>query len=227
MRIRSKAVLAMAVASAVVLGACGGDDGGSTTAAPAAGSSGADPSAAPPTAASTPSTPTASADVGDPALREELLAMLAEDQRVRTAAEVPAEADAVDEHNQTRLAQIFDEHGWPGWTLVGPDGSTAAWAIAQHADLDLLFQERALALLQGAVDAGDASKGDLAYLTDRVLVAKGQPQLYGTQWGRAPDGTPEPRTPIADEAGVDARRAEAGLSTLDEYLQELEAAFGG
>jgi hypothetical protein len=180
-----------------------------------------------PTTVSTGSSTSAPGGVADPALREELLAMLAEDQRVRESIDVPADADDVDAHNQSRLAAIFDEHGWPGWSLVGEDGSTAAWAIAQHADLDLAFQQRALELLQAAVDAGDASKGDLAYLTDRVLVAKGEPQLYGTQWGAAADGTPEPRTPIADEANVDARRADAGLSTLAEYLEELEAAFGG
>jgi hypothetical protein len=208
-------VMTAAVAVAFAVAGCGGDDQGSTTSPPAAVSTTA-PTTAPPASA-----------VGDALLRDELLAMLAEDQRVRTSEEVPADADDVDDHNQARLAEIFDEHGWPGWSLVGEDGSTAAWAIAQHADLDLAFQERALDLLQAAVDAGDASGGDLAYLTDRVLVAKGEPQLYGTQWGSAADGTPEPRTPIADAANVDARRAAAGLSTLAEYLEELEAAFGG
>src|SRR3546814_2793073 len=65
----------------------------------------------------------------------------------------------------TTLFRSFDEHGWPGWSLVGEDGSTAAWAIVQHADLDLDFQRRGLAMLEAAVDAGDASPGDLAYLT--------------------------------------------------------------
>src|SRR3546814_810989 len=137
-----------------------------------------------------------------------------------------ADWDAVDVSNQERLAEIFDEHGWPGWSLVGQDGSTAAWAIVQHADLDLDFQRRGLELLEAAVDAGDASPGDLAYLTDRVLVAEGKPQVYGTQWGLSVIGEPEPRTPIEDEANVDDRRAAAGLSTLDEYVEELQSAPG-
>ena len=82
-------------------------------------------------------------------------------------------------------------------------------------------------LLTEAVAAGDASKGDLAYLTDRVLVAKGEEQEYGTQWGGVDaDGNPQPSTPIRDAANVDARRAEAGLSTLAEYLEEFKAAVG-
>src|SRR3546814_13780913 len=107
--------------------------------------------------------------------------MLEADQQVRS--DMDADWDAVDVSNQERLAEIFDEHGWPGWSLVGQDGSTAAWAIVQHADLDLDFQRRGQELLEAAVDAGAASPGALAYLHDRVLVAEGQPQVYGTPRG--------------------------------------------
>jgi hypothetical protein len=162
----------------------------------------------------TDATPT-TAGIEEPALRAELLAMMDEDQ-----------AGTGDFNaRQARLAEIFDEHGWPGWRLVGEDGSTAAWVIVQHADLDVEFQRRGLALLEDAVAAGDASPGDLAYLVDRVRVADGLPQVYGTQWTPDDDGVWQPRTPIEDEANVDARRAEAGLGTLAEYLEELEAMF--
>ena len=99
------------------------------------------------TVASVPSTVAAAptAAVGDPELRAELLAMLAEDQAVRTGVAPPgddrtadelfAAMDAVDAANTARIVEIFDAHGWPGWALVGEDGSTAAWAIVQHADL--------------------------------------------------------------------------------------------
>jgi len=184
----------------------------------------------------TTSTTLAPGSPSDPEMREELLAMLEMDQAVRTGIAPPGDTrseeelfDAmgeVDWANKTRLTEIFDEHGWRGWAMVGKDGSTAAWAIVQHADLDMAFQERGLELLQAAVGAGDASKGDLAYLTDRVLVAKGLPQVYGTQWSPNDAGEWFPRTPIDDEANVDARRAEAGLGTIAQYMEELKAAFG-
>ncbi len=117
----------------------------------------------------------------------------------------------------------MDEHGWPGWTLVGSDGAFAAWVIVQHADLDVPVQERGLALMTSAVAKGDADPSDHAYLVDRVRVAKGQPQVYGTQWGSDASGKPEPRTPIEDEAQVDVRRAKVGLGTIDDYLEELAA----
>lgn len=177
--------------------------------------------------------PPTTAPVADPALRKELLAMLVEDQAVRTgkappgddrtAEELSAAWDATDRRHGARMSEVLDEHGWPGWRLVGSDGAFAAWVLIQHADLDLPLQERGLALMGTAVQAGDADPSDYAYLVDRVRVAKNQPQVYGTQWNPDATGGPVPRTPIEDEAMVDVRRAEVGLGTLEEYLKELQS----
>lgn len=167
---------------------------------------------------STPVAPTpAPTPAADPVLRDELLAMLAADQADRATAEPP---DLRAEQSRTdRLAQVVAERGWPTRTLVGGDGATAAWAIAQHSDLDPEFQARALELMRAATAAGEADPGELAYLVDRVAANAGRPQTYGTQAGCA-DGTPQP-APIAEPERVDARRAEAGLPPLAEYLAEL------
>jgi hypothetical protein len=168
----------------------------------------------------------------DEELRGELLAMMAEDQAVRTGQAPPgdnrtpeelvAAMNSVDAANARRMTEILDEFGWPGWSLVGEDGALAAWVLVQHADLDLDLQKRGLALLEAAVAADDASPGDLAYLVDRVRVAEGRPQVYGTQIGAADEnGDPTPRTPIEDPENVDARRAAAGLGTLEEYYDEM------
>jgi hypothetical protein len=169
-------------------------------------------------------------------LREELLQRQAEDQSVRTGIPLPGDdrtaeelfgqMDVVDRLNTERMKEILDTYGWPGWALVGEDGSTAAWVLVQHADLDPEFQELGLRYLIGAVAADDASPGDLAYLIDRVRVAKGLPQVYGTQIGPGPDGDVAPRTPIENPGNVDQRRADAGLSTLEEYYDEIRALFG-
>ena len=60
----------------------------------------------------------------------------------------------------------------------------------------------------------------MAYLTDRVLVAEGKPQRYGTQFHR-PQGGLAPR-PMEAPAEVDARRAQMGLGTLAEHTSQLE-----
>jgi hypothetical protein len=176
--------------------------------------------AAPPSSSGAVSTSSASTPAPSPGfdqeLHDELLAMLERDQSGRTGGP-DAEGDAA---RTERLAEILDERGWPTYDLVGEDGEDAAWAIAQHSDLDPAFQRRALELLRTAVAAGQASPGNLAYLEDRVAVAAGQPQTYGTQVGCAPDG-PQPATPLADPAAVDGLRATAGLEPLADYLAEM------
>ena len=167
----------------------------------------------------------------NPELRDELLARMAEDQAVRTgvappgddrtAEELSAAWPQVDADNALRMAEILDEFGWPGWSLVGEDGAFAAWLLIQHADFNLDLQKRGLAMLRAAVEADDADPSDLAYLIDRVLVAEGKPQIYGTQLSIDEQGVITPRTPIEDEENVDARRAEMGLGTLEDYYDEF------
>ena len=150
------------------------------------------------------------------ALHDEIIAMLERDQAGRLGG-TDSEGDVA---RTERLKEIIDEFGWPTFDLVGEDGEDAAWAIAQHSDLDPAFQAHALEVLRDAVAVGQASPGNLAYLEDRVLVGRGEPQLYGTQIGCGPDG-PEPATPIAEEASVDDRRVAAGLDPLADYITEI------
>jgi hypothetical protein len=235
-------MLTGALAAAVLLGGCSTrrDEVGSGTATTSASMT---TSASPtPTASVSPlpapapvaiDKPPTTAPVEDPALRTELLAMLVQDQAVRTGVappgdprtpdELAADWDETDRRNSARMAEVLDAHGWPGWRLVGSDGAFAAFVLVQHADLDLPLQQRGLDLLTAAVHAGDADPSDLAYLVDRVRVATNQPQVYGTQWGSDESGAPAPRTPIEDPAQVDIRRAAVGLGTLADYLEELAA----
>jgi uncharacterized protein DUF6624 len=166
-------------------------------------------------------------------LRCELLAMAKRDQRVRHLAEKRAgprgevpddlarEWTRVDAANTARLAQIVAEHGWPTRSLVGDDGANATWLLAQHADQDPAAQRRFLDLLRAAVAAGEASPVDLAYLTDRVAVHAGQPQVYGTQLCRDPGGLLTV-CEIADPETVDQRRAALGLCPLAAYIVATE-----
>ncbi len=188
------------------------------------------------------------ARVANPELRRELLSMLEKDQAIREeylvvtvpaastplagTAEVfvPREAldpssqalfdqlKALDEGHTARMKEILDQVGWPGYALVGEDGSDAAWVLVQHSG-DLAFQKRCLALLTEAAGRGDAAWRHVAYLTDRVRVGEGKPQVYGTQF--KPEGGRMVPFPIEDEANVNARRREVGLPTLEEYRQQM------
>ncbi len=130
----------------------------------------------------------------------------------------------VDADNTAWLSRVISASGWPGRSEVGEDGAEAAWLLAQHADADLAFQERCLDLLTAAAASAEASLSAVAYLTDRVLLARGEPQLYGTQMQPHRDGWRI--RDLADPATADDRRAEMGLVPLAEQLAQLEADAG-
>ncbi|MGW5689330.1 DUF6624 domain-containing protein [Nonomuraea sp. NPDC003754] len=165
-------------------------------------------------------------------LRNELLRRMRCDQEVRLSLpkDGPVPGDlmekwrSVDDDNTAYLKQVVDEYGWPGYDLVGEEGAQAAWLLAQHADHDLDFQRRCLALLQVAVDGGQAAPRNLAYLVDRVRVGEGRPQVYGTQY-YASGGIFQPR-PIEDPDRLDERRAEAGLGPHVDYDRSMRQQHG-
>ena len=170
--------------------------------------------------------------VANPALRRELLQRVAQDQAIRNelikkGMEKPDQAilarmTAIDTANTKRMKTIIRRYGWPSPRLVGQDGTDAAFLLVQHAML--AFQKQALPLVERAYRKGELSGQSYALLVDSVLVAEGKPQIYGTkakpidQW----KGHEPVLQPIKDEANVDKRRAEVGLTPLSEYREFLK-----
>jgi hypothetical protein len=140
-------------------------------------------------------------------LRAELLRRTVPDQEAGWAHDFAA-MERADADNLPWIRQVIAEHGWPGRSDVGDDGAQAAWLLVQHADADPAFQRGCLGLLTAAVGQGEARRSHLALLTDRVLVAEGQPQEYGTQL-RYRDGECVPfpvREPLADYVAIVAEQ---------------------
>jgi hypothetical protein len=106
-------------------------------------------------------------------------------------------------------------------TAVGEKGCEAAWFIVQHAVLAPALQERCVALLKEAVAAEDAPGWQFAMLTDRVLMQKGEAQIYGSILVGGENGL-VPWT-IADPDTVDERRLAVGLPSMAENMQRLQA----
>jgi hypothetical protein len=173
----------------------------------------------------------------DEELRAELMIRRSDDQRIRRKAmrasdpktgRLPDDLGAgwqrVDVANTEWLNDLVDARGWPGTSLVGKDGANAAWLLAQHADHRPDLQRKFLGLLRAAVTDGEAEARNLAYLEDRVRVADGRPQLYGTQFqGMGEDLAPHP---IEDPDGLDERRQAVGLPPLAEYEARLRVTYG-
>jgi len=159
--------------------------------------------------------------LGNPELYDELLRRMKLDQDARNAMPVDVAAmTRIDAENTAWMKEVLDKHGWPGFSMVGKDGDQAAWLLIQHAP-DVTFQKRCQELLTAAVEKGDSSPVDLAYLTDRVLMREGKPQIYGTQFMEF-NGQMKPH-PIEDEANVDSRRAKVGLEPFAVYAERMRS----
>lgn len=153
-------------------------------------------------------------------LREELLNMMRVDQDMRKSGTFDLE---VDKKHTERMKDIVAQHGWPTHDLAGKDGARAAWLIVQHSP-DHGFQKKCLNLLEQAVKDKQASKEDLAYLTDRVLVHEGKEQLYGTQFYLDKQGKYGPQ-PIKDRKNLNKRRKEMGMEQFEEYEAGLQRKY--
>jgi hypothetical protein len=159
-------------------------------------------------------------------LRLRLLDLARADQEVR---DVPGITDSMqdsafvgrmmarDSADSAALRAIIDRYGWPARSLVGADGASAAWLVAQHI---YGLQPEVLRRMQ-ALPEGEVSPTDMAMLEDRVNVHQGKPQRFGTQLNRDNEFDP-----IADAAHLDARRAAVGLPPLSVYLCMMRSFTG-
>jgi hypothetical protein len=162
-------------------------------------------------------------------LLTELLARHDKDQKARAAllagrSEMYEQLLHIDVDNAVWLETVIDRVGWPGYAIVGEEGAHAAWMLAQHADRRPSFQQRCQHLMEEAVSAGDASPADLAHLTDRVLLAQGKDQIYGTQTS-ARDGR-FIACRLRDSDRIDELRAAVGLEPLEIYLRHVLEQYG-
>ena len=135
------------------------------------------------------------------------------------------ELTAMDHDNTQRMKSIVKTYGWPTIALVGKEASSNAWLLVQHADQEPKFQAYCLSLLAPLVKTGEIKETNYAYLFDRVALAEGRPQRYGTQAQMWPTGFFI--SPVEDPRTIDKIRKAAGMPSLEEYLKILVEAYGG
>jgi hypothetical protein len=162
------------------------------------------------------------------ALRIELLALRAEDLRVRNELSKAGELEgghyhpqmeAVHNRNAARMREIIAKYAWPTRTLVGVDGEEAAWLVVFHAISQPELQRRAIALLETAVAAGEAPAWQLACLWDRIASLEGRPQRYGTHCDWDDAGYHSIHN-LGDPDHVDELRRSVGLGPLEHPSRE-------
>lgn len=129
-----------------------------------------------------------------------------------------AKQTPLDSANEVYITHLLDSLGrYPGRSLVGPDLSSTAFLVIQHADHDT--QKKYLPMLEKAANEGEMAKSSLALLIDRILIRDGKPQKYGSQVRNNTESGKQEFYPIEDEPRVNERRAEMDLPPLEDYAR--------
>ncbi|MEO8461467.1 MAG: DUF6624 domain-containing protein [Dokdonella sp.] len=159
-----------------------------------------------------------------PQLRQDLLNMARQDQDARNSLDIRHQGPddpavqkmfRIDAANLRRIKIIVSKYGFPTRALVGGDGVAAAWLLAQHADADPEFQSSVLEQIDVPSRRNEIGGDLIALLTDRVLLAAGKPQRYGTQFSI--NGDAQELRPTEDLDHLDERRAKLGLYPMSVY----------
>ncbi len=117
-----------------------------------------------------------------------------------------------DSINLILVTSLIDQYGWMSKTVVGKTGNTAVWLVIQHADL--ATQEKYYPIMEKAVQENKASRKDLAYLEDRILMRQGKKQLYGTQYKLDSETNEMKLWEVEDPDRLNERRASVGLPPM-------------
>jgi hypothetical protein len=156
----------------------------------------------------------------DLALREKLVlnGMLSESYN--------AEMKNLHNENAKILDTIINAIGYPTIDKVGEKANEAAWLIIQHSIEQPSFMKKCAELLEIAERERKADRKSLAFLTDRIAVLEGTPQLYGTQFDWDKDGKLSPNH-FDDLSKVNERRKLLGLTTLEEQTELIRKRVQG
>jgi len=153
-------------------------------------------------------------ELSKPELFAELDAIYADDQKYRKRKGREAEQAKLDSLNLIRIEALIDKYGWLGSNLL--NGRNYCWVVIQHQPLEV--QKKYIRLMAKAVKRGEEVPAYLAYLQDKISVAEGKKQKYGTQV----DKEKQELFPLKDREKVDLYRAEMGLGPIKALLDRYQ-----
>ena len=131
------------------------------------------------------------------------------------------EMQQADSINILEIKDILTTYGFPPKNKVGT-ANTVIWMIVQHSDANPEFQRACLPTLTQAAEQGEIDKWQVAMLEDRIALAEGRPQKYGSQIVTNEAGEQVIYT-LLDPEQVDHWRAEAGMEPLHAYAERMHA----
>jgi hypothetical protein len=127
--------------------------------------------------------------------------------------------------DKIQLKTLFKENGFLGYSEVGEQSSHNFLQMVQRMDADSTFQQEVLVEMKKHIAKINASPIEFAYLTDRVNLNQGKPQVYGTQLKINEKGTSYEPKMVIDPKNLNTRRAEIGLGTIEEAILIMNRHF--
>ena len=122
--------------------------------------------------------------------------------------------DRINRENKAFLIESIALYGFPFKDIASERAYKGAFLVVQHS-CDLGLMDATIEAFLGASEA-QIDRKDLGYLIDRARILRNLPQVYGTQYQKLSDGTIN-FLPIEDREGVNGRRAELRMGTIEEY----------
>lgn len=127
-----------------------------------------------------------------------------------------APIEEIDRENQKALLTMVPPEGWFLQSRYGEKAAKAAFHIIQHSDEEQW--RRFMPILEPLVATGEIDGQSFGLMFDRLAIAEGRPQRYGSQM-HCVNGHFEPQ-PLEDPARIDEFRKTMNFpQTYAEYLE--------
>lgn len=138
-------------------------------------------------------------------------------KEVQNILKIIQEKDSI---NLIKVEKILENYGWLGSDIIGENGNRTLFLVIQHSKLEI--QEKYLPIIKEAVRNGKAKASHAALMEDRVLIERGEKQIYGSQLEMDYKTKNYVLSPMIDPDNVDKRRSEVGLQPISEYLKNWD-----
>jgi hypothetical protein len=154
-------------------------------------------------------------------LNDQTIPAAEKDARVKELGDMITRNDKL---RSERLKAIFQTTNLMQMSQIDPSLARSAFLIIIHAETDLPFQKSQLPIAFELGKKGIIGNQEYSILTDKIAVAEGKPQVYGTQ-GECENAVWRIKGPH-DRAAISTARSEIGLEPLDDYLKHGASLYG-
>ena len=154
-------------------------------------------------------------------------AMCEKDQELRKAlgkadrsdsvsfAQLQSTVGQMDDMHNVMLDKVIEEQGYPVASEFGMATTHDFWILIMHQDTDAELQQSVLDWMKSVLFEGEVIGRDVAYLTDRVAVNKGECQIYGTQFRYDKEQSKNVAFDICEVKKLKKLRKKMGLMPFD------------